>query len=147
LRSQHIQFKTDQGDIKGHVRGVSGRAARVVPHSQFTGKIKSVITIGKDDLTGAEATRAMLILNAFKGQDSLLSSPFARKIFFPEYPLDALQWPQLPTSEPKIEFTYRQLNGSQQNAVERCLSNKEEDRHVVIVVSSALPPFPRLVLR
>jgi Cdc6-like AAA superfamily ATPase len=54
-----------------------------------------------------------------------------------------LKWPELPTSQPKINFTYRQLNISQRKAVEKCLSNKEEDRHVVIVVSST-PSFSPL---
>ena len=108
--------------------------------------IQSVITIGKEQPTIAEATRAILVLNAFKGQDSLLSSPFVRKIFFPRYPLHTLKWPPLPMSQPNIEFAYRQLNGSQRKAVEKCLSNQEEDRHVVIVVSST-PSFPRLVSR
>ena len=115
---------------------VQGRAVKVTPHAQFTAKIKSVVTIGKDGLTGAEASRAGLILDAFKGSESLLSSPFVRKIFFPGYPLDTLKWPKLPATQPTINFTYRPLNDSQRKAVERCLSNKEEDRHVVIVVST-----------
>jgi hypothetical protein len=143
---QHIRFKTANGEIKGHVSKVQGRAVKVTPHAQVNAQIKSVVTIGKEDLNGAEATRADLVLGAFKGLDSLLSSPFVRKIFFPNYPLDTLKWPELPTTQPKIDFTYRPLNTSQTRAVERCLSNKEEDRHVVIVVSSAFPlscPFSR----
>lgn len=134
---QHIRFKTDKGDIKGHVNTVQGRAVKVTPHAQFTAPIKSVVTIGKEGLTGAEANRADLILDAFRGFNSLLSSPFVRKIFFPGYPLDTLKWPKLPSTKPKINFTYRSLNESQRKAVEKCLSNKEEDRHVVIVVSSS----------
>ena len=146
MRPQHIHFKTDKGDFKGHVSGVSGKAARVIPYSQFNAQIKSVITVGKEQLNDAEATRASLVLDAFRGGDSLLSSPFVRKLFFPGYPLHTLKWPQLPTSQPEIEFTYRQLNESQRMAVEKCLSNEEEDRHVVIVVSST-PSFPPLVSR
>ena len=118
------------------MKEVRGRAVRVSPHAKFTAKIKSVVTVGKEELTGAEATRAGLILDAFKGSDSLLSSPFVRKVFFPNYPLHTLKWPDLPTTKPKINFTYREPNKSQRKAVERCLSNKEADRHVVIVVSS-----------
>ena len=140
-RSQHIRLKTDQGDIKGHVSKVQGRTVKVTPHSQFTAKITSVVTIGKEELNGAETSRANLILNTFKGYDNLLSSPFIRRIFFPGYPLHTLKWPTLPTSQPRINFTYRPLNSSQQKAVERCLSNKEEDRHVIIVVSSPPPVF------
>ena len=128
-------FKTDKGDVKGHVSKVQGKAVKVTPRAQVTAQIKSVVTIGKEELTGAEATRASLILDAFKGSNSLLSSPFVRKILFPDYPLHTLKWPELPTTKPKIDFAYRPLNASQKKAVERCLSNKEEDRHVVIIVS------------
>jgi hypothetical protein len=148
LRLQHVRLKTDQGEIKGHVSYASGKAVRVTPHAQVNAQIKSVATIGKEDLTPAEATRADLILDAFKGSDSLLSSPFVRKIFFPDYPLHTLKWPELPTTQPKIDFTYRPLNPSQKKAVGRCLSNKEEDRHVVVVVSSTPVfscPFSRRV--
>lgn len=96
--------------------------------------------MGKEELTGAEATRASLVLDAFKGLDSLLSSPFVRKIFFPDYPLHRLKWPELPGTQPEIDFAYRKLNESQRRAVEKSLSNKEEDRHVLIVVSST-PSF------
>jgi len=106
-------------------------------HGKITAKIKSVITVGKEELTGAEANRASLILGAFKGSDSLFTSPFVRKVFFPNYPLDTLKWPELPTTQPEISFTYRPLNKSQRKAVEKCLSNQEADRHVVIVVSSS----------
>ena len=93
-----------------------------------------MVTVGKDEPTGAEATRAGLILGAFKGSDSLFTSPFVRKVFFPNYPLHTLKWPELPTTQPEIGFTYRPLNKSQRKAVEKCLSNQEADRQVVIVV-------------
>ena len=137
FRLKHIRFETDQGQIKGDVKKVQGRAVRVAPRTQFTAKIKSVVTVGKEELTGAEASRADLILGAFKGSDVLFSSPFIRKVFFPKYPLHTLEWPEMPTTQPKITFTYRDLNKSQRKAVEKCLSNKEADRHVVIVVSSS----------
>ena len=148
LRLQHIRFQTDQGQIKGHVNTAQGRAVRVTPHAKLTTTIRSVVTVGKEDLTGAEATRAGLILNAFKGSDSLFSSPFVRKVFFPNYPLHTLNWPELPTTQPKISFAYRELNKSQQKAVEKCLSNKEADRHVVIVVSPfcSFYPLPYLTM-
>lgn len=119
------------------MKRVQGRAVRVTPHTQFTSKIKSVVTIGKEELTGAEASRAGLLLGAFEGSDSLFSSPFVRKLFFPGFPLHTLKWPPLPATRPKYSFAYRELNNSQRMAVERCLSNKEKDRHVVIVVSFA----------
>jgi len=124
------------------VKKVQGRAVKITPHTQFTAKIESVVTIGKDELTGSEASRAALVLSTFKGLDPLLSSPFVRKIFFPDYPLDALKWPKLPATQPEIDFVYRTLNESQKKAVEKCLSNKEEDRHVVIVVRPTNQPRP-----
>ena len=118
---------------------VRGRAVKVTPHAQvqFTTKIESVVTIGKDDLTDAQASRADLILDAFKGSNLLLTNPFVRKIFFPNFPLDTLKWPKLPSTQPTINFSYRELNRSQRKAVEKCLSNNEEDRHVIIIVNSS----------
>lgn len=120
------------------MKSVNGRAVRVAPHAQISANIKinSVVTIGKEALTIAESFRANLILEAFRGGDSLLSSPFVRKIFFPKHPLDDLKWPKLPDTQPKVDFTYRSLNKSQEQAVKKCISNKPKDRHVVIVVSS-----------
>ena len=118
------------------MKNVEGRAVLVTPRTQFTANIESVATIGKEDLTRAEASRASLILSTFEGSDSLFSSPFVRKIFFPDYPLHTLKWPESPATQPNINFTYRPLNESQRKAVKRCLSNKVEDRHVVIVVGS-----------
>ena len=118
------------------MKKVNGKAVRVIPHAKFNAKIRSVVTVGKEELTVAEATRASLVLDAFKGSDSLLSSPFVRKIFFPNYPLHKLKWPELPGTQPKVDFAYRKLNESQRRAVEKSLSNKEGDRHVIIVVSS-----------
>jgi hypothetical protein len=122
------------------VKNVSGRDVKVASHTQIASnaKIRSVVTIGKDELNGAGTTRAILILDAFRDGDALISSPFVRKIFFPDYPLHTLKWPKLPQTLPKINFTYRQLNASQKKAVEKCLSNGEEDRHVVIVVRPRL---------
>ena len=54
----------------------------------------------------------------------------------------------MPPTQQKVNFTYRQLNTSQRKAVEKCLSNSEEDRHVVIIVSQTLSfPFPSLIQR
>jgi len=127
---------------------IHGRAVVVTTPTQLaaTTKITSVVTIGKDDPTRAETSRVSLILDAFKGGDMLLTAPFIRKIFFPDYPLEKLKWPALPTTHPRVNFTYRQLNKSQRTAVEKCLSNKDEDRHVVIIVSSLTSPFHRISL-
>lgn len=126
------------------MKHVQGRAVRVTPQGKITAKITSVVTIGKDGLTGAEASRAFLVLDAFRGGDSLLASPFVRKIFFPAYPLHELKWPQSPPTKPQIDFTYRPLNESQKKAVEKCLSNKQKDRHVVVVVRTT-PVFSCLI--
>jgi hypothetical protein len=137
---QHLRFETDQGKFKGQVKKVSGKSVRATSQTQFSGtaKIVSVITVGKEGLTDAGMSRAGLLLGAFQGEGFLFSSPFVRKIFFPDYPLHTLKWPKLPKSQPKIEFAYKRLNASQKKAVKKCLSNEEKDRHVVIVVSSRI---------
>ncbi|KAF9787499.1 P-loop containing nucleoside triphosphate hydrolase protein [Thelephora terrestris] len=132
---QHLRFKTDRGKFKGRAKDVSGKSVEVVLKTKFsaTAKIEYVVTVGKEGLTIAEISRASLVLGAFEGAGALLSSPFVRKIFFPDYPLHTLKWPKSPKTQPKINFTYRPLNASQRKAVEKCLSNEEEDRHVIIV--------------
>ncbi|KAF9786645.1 hypothetical protein BJ322DRAFT_1184348 [Thelephora terrestris] len=80
-----------------------------------TAKIEYVVTVGKEGLTIAGTSRASLVLGAFEGAGALLSSPF------------------MPKTQPKINFTYRPLNAPQRKAGEKCLSNEEEDRRVVVV--------------
>ena len=145
---QHLRFETDQGRFKGYAKEVKGKSVKAIPQGQFceTAKISSVVTVGKEGLSRPGIFRANLVLSAFKGSDTLLSSPFVRKIFFPDYPLSTLKWPKLPTTQPNVSFTHRELNEAQKKAVEKCLSNKEEDRHVVIVVSS-ISQFPCLPSR
>ena len=54
----------------------------------------------------------------------------------------------MPPTQPRVNFTYRELNTSQRKAVEKCLSNNEEDRHVVIIVSQTPSfTFPYLIPR
>lgn len=133
----------------GRVGEICGRAVVVTTPTQLaaTTKITSVVTIGKENPTRAEASRVSLILDAFKGGDKLLAAPFIRKIFFPGYPLEELKWPDLPTTHPRIISSYQQLNRSQRTAVEKCLSNKEEDRLVVIIVSSFTSLFHHISLK
>ena len=130
------------------MKEVSGKSVKVTPRTTFseTAKIFSVATVGKEGLSQPEVIRASLVLSAFKGSDALVSSPFVRKIFFPDYPLSTLKWPELPTTQPNVNFTHLELNEAQKMAVEKCLSNKEEDRHVVIVVGS-ISGFPYVTSR
>lgn len=133
---QHLRFETDQGNFKGYARGVSGKSVQATPGFSETATVISVTTIGKEGLTNAGASRASLVLSAFKGANTLLSSPFVRKIFFPDYPSYKFQWPPRSGTQPRINFTHRPLNGSQLVAVQKCISNNKKNRHVVIVVSS-----------
>jgi hypothetical protein len=45
-----------------------------------------------DAVCEEDPTCANLVPDAFKGSDSLLSSPFVRTIFFPDYPLPLRSW-------------------------------------------------------
>jgi hypothetical protein len=69
------------------VKGVSGKSVEVAPKTKFseTAKIEYVVTVGKEGLTIAGTSRASLVLGAFEGAGALLSSPFVRKIFFPDF--------------------------------------------------------------
>lgn len=130
---------TDQGIMEGCVERAKGKSVRIVPQTgdfDTTAVIRFVTTVGKEGLTTAGKSRANLVLVTFQGSDVLLTSPFVRMVFFPDFPLYELDWPELPPFEPSINLAHLSLNVGQIEAIEKCLSNEEDDRLVVVIVSS-----------
>lgn len=123
-----LQFETAKGKVDGRATTVRGKAVKVTV-SKNIDAIKSVVTIGKEDPTNAESRRSIIVLEAFKGSDSLFRSPSVRKMFFPSFPTSQLVWPSaLPGPTPVVNFPYRDLNPSQRAAVEFCLCRTEKRR-------------------
>ncbi|KAI5980594.1 P-loop containing nucleoside triphosphate hydrolase protein [Pisolithus albus] len=130
---QFLQIETRDGvQVKGRAVQVEGRQAQILLSGSLRGgEIKSVTTVGKADLTSAEACREDVILAALRGEPILLSQPFFKVIWLPKSPPS---WPsttfaksKIPIRCPKLE-----LNTSQERAIEKILSASDENRVVMI---------------
>ncbi|KAI6108110.1 P-loop containing nucleoside triphosphate hydrolase protein [Pisolithus sp. B1] len=130
---QFLRIETRNGvQVKGRAVQVEGRQAQVLLSSSLRGsEIKSVTTVGKADLTSAEACREDAILAVLKGEPVLLSQPFFKAIWLPKGPAS---WPptahtksKIPTCCPKLE-----VNTSQERAIEKILSASDKNRVVLI---------------
>ncbi|KAG6326106.1 hypothetical protein ID866_12983, partial [Astraeus odoratus] len=132
-RQQFLEIETQQGSrIKAHALKVAGRQAQIIVQGSVTGdNIKSITTVGKADLTPAEAAREKAILETLKGESSLLSQPFFKTIWLPR---DTPSWPQtnLPDCSKQIYCSDLNLNTAQEAAVEKILSSSDENRTVLI---------------
>ncbi|KAI6102405.1 P-loop containing nucleoside triphosphate hydrolase protein [Pisolithus croceorrhizus] len=130
---QFLQIETRNGaQVPGRAVRVEGRQARIqISATLQDDEIKSVTTIGKADLTSAEACRESVVLSILNGDLSLLSNPFFKTIWLPE---DPIHWP--PSEHVKSEIPIRcgdlKVNASQERAIEKILSASDEDRVVLI---------------
>ncbi|KAI6108081.1 P-loop containing nucleoside triphosphate hydrolase protein [Pisolithus sp. B1] len=133
IRNSTHQIETRKGvQMRGRAIHVNGREAQIeVMGSLHDDKIKSVTTIGKEDLTFAETCRENVISAILREESTLLSHPFVRAIWFPGH---QVWW--LPSShlKPKIPICCANLeiNPSQERAVEKILSAENADRLVLI---------------
>ncbi|KIO15273.1 hypothetical protein M404DRAFT_98989, partial [Pisolithus tinctorius Marx 270] len=130
---QFLQIETQDGiQVPGRAVHVEGREAQIEILSSFDGgEIKSVTTIGKADLTSAEACRERVILSILKGESALLSHPFFKAIWLPKHPI---WWMPSGHLTPKIPISCVNLkvNLSQARAIEKILSFSGTDRVVLI---------------
>jgi regulator of nonsense transcripts 1 len=116
--------------VTGSARKVVGRAATISLHSTFLGdKIKSVLTIGKENPTMAEGKRSTVILETLRRSTNLLQLPFVRSIWFPSERLD---WPRPIRPSAPLHFPSRTLNPAQKLGVEAILSNHDNNRLCLI---------------
>ncbi|KAG0706770.1 hypothetical protein DFH29DRAFT_117731 [Suillus ampliporus] len=137
-KNQVIHIETLVGDTKSTVTGqakkVNGRQARInVKGSvQASGKVLSVTTFGKEDLTYAESYKEDVVLKALQGTITLTERPFFCSIWAPSL---NISWPpptQSTSSTPFVYFPSGTLNPSQYEAVERILSPADKDRVMLI---------------
>ncbi|KAI9574014.1 P-loop containing nucleoside triphosphate hydrolase protein [Boletus coccyginus] len=114
--------------VMGRARQVDGRSANISLNRPVRGnKILSVTTIGKENPTNAESTRQDIILKALQHNTNILANPFFRALWLPE---ERPVWPEFEREVPPVYFP--RLNSSQHAAVERILSDQDDDRIVVI---------------
>ena len=128
--------------VNGSVAAVTGRAGYVntgLGDRKLTDKVitGTVITIGRDDPTTAEAQRAATILRILQGSEALLDeSPWIQNIWFPASDDTTLVWPEA-WKEPAAPFRAAQppklpLNASQQLAVNTMVSDSDDHRITIV---------------
>ncbi|KAG1739216.1 P-loop containing nucleoside triphosphate hydrolase protein [Suillus paluster] len=136
---QVVHIETLVGDRKSIITGralhVDGRQAHINVGKggvQASGKVISVTTVGKEDLTFAESYKEDVVLKALQGTITLTEHPFFCTIWAPTL---NVSWPS-PTqnahSAPSVHYPSGSLNPSQYIAVERILSHANKDRMLLI---------------
>ncbi|KAG2035299.1 P-loop containing nucleoside triphosphate hydrolase protein [Suillus americanus] len=137
-RDQVIHIETQnagrKSTITGRARQIDGRQAyiNVKGAVHASSKVLRVTTIGKEDLTAAEAYRESVVLMALQGTITLTHHPFFCSIWAPSL---KISWPPLTGDASSTPFVYDPsgtLNHSQYEAVERILSQADRDRVLLI---------------
>ncbi|KJA19523.1 hypothetical protein HYPSUDRAFT_143668 [Hypholoma sublateritium FD-334 SS-4] len=148
---QRLAMKVDgthgQFTVNGSVASVLGKAGYINTgpgDRKLTDKVVgTVISIGRDDPTTAEAQRAATILHILQGSEALLDeSPWIQNIWFPDSDNTTLLWPKewkqttqlprMPLRPPPPQPSKRPLNASQQLAVNTMVSETDEHRITII---------------
>ncbi|KAG2146162.1 P-loop containing nucleoside triphosphate hydrolase protein [Suillus bovinus] len=135
-KTQVIHIETLNGDQRSTITGragqINGKQAHINVQGAVnaSGKVLSVTTIGKEDLTAAESVREDVVLKALQGTITLTEHPFFCSIWAPSL---SIPWP--PLNAPTASFVYYpngQLNDSQYCAVERIISQADRDRLLLV---------------
>ncbi|KAG1821662.1 uncharacterized protein BJ212DRAFT_1203569, partial [Suillus subaureus] len=135
-KNQVIQIEMLNGKkrstITGRAERIDGKQAHINVQGvkNASGKILSVTTIGKEDLTAAESAREDVVLKALQGTITLTEHPFFCSIWAPSL---NIPWPPLhaPTAS-LVHYPDGQLNPSQYEAVERIISQADRDRVLLV---------------
>jgi len=127
--------------LRGEIGDVRGRSAAIHPSGSLAEGtiITSLITIGRDDPTTAEAQRAAAILRILQGSiDLLTDNPWLQNIWFPSDD-GLLIWPDnwhTPISHSAVPLDgnlgRHKLNNSQQCAVNNMLSPADDHQLCLI---------------
>jgi regulator of nonsense transcripts 1 len=135
-KTQIIQIETLNGKkrstITGRAERIDGKQAHISVKGtkNASGKILSVTTIGKEDLTAAESAREDVVLKALQGTITLTEHPFFCSIWAPSL---NIRWAPLHAStSSSVYYPNGQLNPSQYEAVERIISQSDRDRVLLI---------------
>ena len=116
----------------GRTVGVAGRQATLSIDGDIrNSKIQSMETVGRDQQSPAESTKARLLLSALQGTINLETYPFVSEIYLKTKPA----WENAPrlASAPELYYSSNTpLNESQSSAVNAILSQDDANRVVVV---------------
>lgn len=125
--------------LKGEVSLVAGKVAEITLVNQeniSSDDIKHIVTAGKEDSSMADDTRYRLLVRAIKYPQELFQSPFLQLIWYNPYPY-TLPWPQPTHPQPdvplEVDFLYRTLNKSQEDAANAALLLNNENRITILI--------------
>jgi regulator of nonsense transcripts 1 len=136
-KTQVIHIETLNGDqrstITGRAERIEGKQAHISVKgaANASGKVLSVTTFGKEDLTAAESDREGVVLKALQGTITLAEHPFFCSIWAPSL---NIPWPPLHASTASfVYYPNGQLNPSQYHAVERIISQADREDRVLLI--------------
>ncbi|KAG2038906.1 P-loop containing nucleoside triphosphate hydrolase protein [Suillus americanus] len=136
-KTQVIHIETLHGDQRSTITGradrIDGKQAHINVKGAVnaSGKVLSVTTIGKEDLTAAESVREDVVLKALQGTVSLTEHPFFCSIWAPSL---NIPWPPLDAlASSFVYYPNGQLNPSQYHAVERIISQADREDRVLLI--------------
>ena len=137
---QTLEIHLHDGSVlQGRVSMVAGKVAKIVLVNQETitsDSIKHIITTGKEESSGIDDSRYRLLIKSIHNPQELFQSSFLRYIWYNPDPT-TLPWP--PATHPRpgepfeVDFIYRTLNPSQEDAANAALLLDNENRITTLI--------------
>ncbi|KAG6896312.1 hypothetical protein C0992_009102 [Termitomyces sp. T32_za158] len=126
-----VTASTGKKAVSAKVTGVTGRAASLIVDKDLHGEIRSVTTVGRDAPTHAEDLRDQIALGVLTLSNNIMQHPFVQRIWLPS---KRVSWATAPSYylPIAINFSGRNLNPSQIQAVNAILSNQDAHRITLI---------------
>lgn len=137
---QMLEIHLHDGSIlQGRVSIVAGKIAKIALVNQETitsEDIKHIITAGKEESSAIDDSRYRLLIRAIRSPKELFQSPFLRLIWYNPDP-HTLPWPHATHPRPKepfeVDFIYRHLNMSQEDAANAALLLDNDNRITTLI--------------
>ena len=118
---------------------VAGKIARIALVNQETitsEDVDRIVTTGKEESSAIDDRRYQLLIKSIHSPKELFQSPFLRLIWYNPDP-NTLPWPHATHPRPKepleVDFIYRHLNPSQEDAANAALLRDNESRITVLI--------------
>ncbi|KZT69556.1 P-loop containing nucleoside triphosphate hydrolase protein [Daedalea quercina L-15889] len=129
-----VEYGAPDAPVKiahGHTARVQGKSAAITVDKFVapTAKIRSIVTLGRDDPTPAEVDCECIVLGILQQKISFFEQDIVRKILEPAPRRRAYK---RRTSKEEIRLAGRRLNDSQAAAVHRILSDRPDDQICVV---------------
>lgn len=137
---QNLEIHLHDGSIlRGRVSMVSGKVSKIelINKETITAKdIKQIVTTGKDSPSPTDNLRYRILISAIQNPKELFQSPFLRLIWYNPDPT-TLPWPRpihpRPEEPFEVDFIYRSLNKSQEDAANAALLRNNENRITTLI--------------